>query len=454
MDIVIIGAGRVGLTLCERLAAEGHSIMVIESKAENITRLADNLDVMAIEGNGADYFIQTEAGVADSDLLICATESDSVNMLCCLTAKKLGARNTIARVRTMEYYRQMVFLKDELGISLAFNPEKLAADEISRILRFPLAENVNSFANGKAEIVEFVVSDNCSLCGVPLSKMNNTENSHVLICAVQREGNVFIPRGDYVIERGDKLHIIGAPDNVSAFFKSLGMHKRGARHIMLIGGSRIAGYLANQLSNVGMKVKIIEQNKERCLELAKELPKAEIICGDGSDPTVLHEEGIEDTDAFVSLSGSDHNNIMSALFASKSNVPKVIAKVNDEKLRKMIGTVGFGSCITPKFIAADFITQFARGMQNSLDSSGIEALHKIADSEAETIEFNIAATEKSIGVPLKDLKIRPDTILGAIIRGNKCIFPRGDDCVMAKDKVIAVSTHFGMQSFRDIFEDA
>lgn len=453
MNIVVIGAGRIGTALAERLTAEGHSIILVDKDEDHLSYAANNLDVMTVLGNGADYYIQTQAEVGAADLLIAVTNNDAVNMLCCLTGKKLGVKNTVARVRTMEYYRQMVFLKDELGLSLAFNPEMYTADEISRILRFPSAEKVDSFAKGRAELVEFTVARGSALSGLPLKRFGSKFGSGILICAINRDNRVTIPKGDSVITEGDTIHIVGAPTEITAFFKAAGIYKKGVRSVILLGGSRISIYLSNILLNMGIRVKIIEQKPENCAELKKLISKAEIIYADGTDPGILEEEGIRDTDAFVALTGSDQNNIITSIFAMKSGARKVITKVNDDHYRTMIGLHTLESCITPKDIAADMIVRYVRAIQNSLDTRGIESLHKIAGGKAEALEFSVNERDGNIGKPLKGLRIRPDTLLAAIIRGNACIIPGGDDCVMPGDGVIAVTTRFGMQRFDDIFEE-
>lgn len=453
MDIVVIGAGRIGYALVSRLCGEGHSVTVIDNDEDRLTFISNNLDVMTVFGNGADYDVQTHAEVGKADLLIAVTNDDAVNMLCCLTAKKLGVKNTVARVSTMEYYRQMVFLKDELGLSLVFNPEMAAADEISRILRFPSAEKVNSFAKGRAEMVEYTIARDNGLVGVALNRLRHRFGSGVLVCAVLREGVVTIPKGDYVLCEGDTIFVVGSPTEVSSFFKSAGIYRRGVRTVLIVGGSRIALYLARQLQQIGTRVKIIEKQPEHCAELKKLLPRVDIICGDGTNPKLLEEEGVRDINAFVCLTGSDQNNIITSIFAARDGAGKVITKVNDESLAGMIADDALDTCITPKNITADFIVQYVRAMQNSLGNSGIESLHEIADGKAETLEFSVTGADANIGRPLKELRIRQDTLLAAIIRNNHCIIPNGDDCVETGDSVIAVTSRFGMQCFGDIFEE-
>ncbi|MEG1789029.1 MAG: Trk system potassium transporter TrkA [Oscillospiraceae bacterium] len=453
MNIVVIGAGRIGQALASRLSQEGNSITVIDNDDEQLAFTGNNLDVMPVLGNGADYDVQTRAEVGSADLLIAVTNDDAVNMLCCLTAKKLGVKNTVARVSTMEYYRQMVFLKDELGLSLVFNPERATADEVSRILRFPSAEKVNSFAKGRAEMVEYTICAESCLVGLALNKFRHKYGTGILICAVVHGGAVTIPKGDYVLSAGDTIYVVGASTEVTAFFKAAGIYKRGVRAVMIVGGSRIALYLGWQLLEMGIRVKIIERKQENCTELKKLLRKADIICGDGTNPKLLEEEGLRDTDAFVALTGSDQNNIITSMFASKSTPAKVITKVNDDYFLNMIDSHAIESCVTPKSIAADFIVQYVRAMRNSLGVSGIESLHEIADGKAEALEFYVTDSDENIGKPLKSLGIRQDTLLAAIIRDSRCIIPTGDDCVKAGDSVIAVTSRFGMQRFDDVFED-
>lgn len=453
MNIVLIGAGRMGLELASRLAEEGHDITVVDKSAAQIDEIANSVDAMTLLGNGADYSVLTEAGVGEADLLIAVTSDDSVNMLCCLTGKKLGVKNAVARVRTMEYYRQMVFLRDELGLSLVFNPEMGAASEISRILRFPSAAKVESFAKGRAEMVEFTVAEGTPLCGLRLVKLRDRYSAGILICAVERGGRVIIPKGEYKLAAGDVVHVVGAPAEMSAFFKAVGAYKRGVKDVMILGGGRIALYLGSELLAAGIRVKIIEKDETHCEIIKNILPRAEVLLGDGTNPKLLEEEGVRTTDAFVALTGSDQNNIITSMFAARSGAGKVITKLNNDIFRCMVGSHKLDSFVSPKNIAADSIIQYVRAMQNSIEASGIESLHEIADGKAEVLEFSLRADAPNLGLPLKSLHIRRDTLLAAIIRNGVCIIPGGDDCIQADDSVIAVTTKFGMQCFDDIFEE-
>ena len=453
MEIVLIGAGRMGQGLAGRLIEEGHNLTVVDRDADKLEHISNYLDVMTLQGNGADYETLTEAGAGDADLLLAVTSDDAVNMLCCLTARKLGVKNTVARVRTMEYYRQLVFFKEELGLSLVFNPERDAAAEISRVLRIPSAAKVESFAKGRAEMVEFIITEDMPICGLKLMKMRDRYGSGILVSAVEHEGSVLIPRGSYTLSAGDSVHLVGAPAKMSAFFKAIGTYKRSVRDVMILGGGRISLYLGRELLDVGIRVKMIEEDPQHCEVIEEILPKAEVLLGDGTDPQLLEEEGVRTTDAFVALTGSDQNNIITSMFAARSGAGKVITKINQDVFRTMVGSHRLESFVTPTNIAADNIVQYVRAMQNSLDASGIESLHEIADGKAEVLEFMIRKDAPYLDKPIRSLNIRPDTLLAAIIRGNECIIPGGDDCVKLHDSVIAVTTRFGMQRFADIFEE-
>ncbi len=453
MNIVLVGAGRMGREIAFRLADEGHDITVVDNDAGCLEQVANTIDAMTLLGNGADYSVLSEAGVADADLLIAVTNEDAVNMLCCLTGKKLGVKNTVARVRTMEYFRQMVFLKDELGLSLVLNPEQLAAAEISRILRFPSAAKVDSFAKGRAEMVEHTVADGCPLCGMRLDHLRGKLTNGLLIAVVERGERVMIPRGDFTVEAGDVIHVVGSPSAISGFFKEIGAYKRSVRSVMILGGGRISLYLTGYLQGAGIKVKIIERSEDHCKTLKEFLPKAEILLGDGTDPAVLHEEGILTTDAFVALTGSDQDNIITGMYARREGVGKVVVKVNEDTFRLMAGNTGLDSFVLPKNSAAETVVSYVRGVQHSIHTVGIESLHDIAYGKAEVLEFSINGDAPNLGVPIKDLAIRRDTLIAAIIRKSSCIVPGGNDTMERGDTVIAVTTKFGMKGFADIFED-
>lgn len=452
MKITMVGLGTVGKAIAMRLSEEGHDITAVDIDEKRIEEVAGSLDIMALTGNGIDHYILEEAGTADADLFIAVTEDDAMNMLCCLMAKKLGVKRAIARVRTVEYYRQMVFLKEELGISLFFNPENETAQEISRILRFPSAAKVDSFAKGKAEIVEFVITPGMGLDNMPLTKLNKSgATSRILICLIKRGEELIIPKGTSVLMAGDIAYVVGATESVHEFLKIYGIYKRKIKDVLLLGGGRISLYLGRLLIQYGIRVKIIERVPEHCEIIKDILPKAQVIWGEGGDPDLLLEEGIANTDAFVALSGSDQDNIISSIYAKKVSSCKVITKLKDSRYKNMFDVSELDSVIQPNSVAADFVSSYVRGIAESISSADIMALHKIADGKAEVLEFKIVEDSPHLGKPLSELNIRKKVIIGSIIRADKCIIPGGNDSIKRGDTVIVISSSTEISKFEDIF---
>ena len=448
MEIVVVGCGKVGKTLVEHLAIEGHNVVVIDINQKNVEEIVNTYDVMGICGNGAIHDIQLEAGVNKADLFISVTSSDEINLISCLIARKIGAKNLIARVRNPDYASQISFMRDGLGISLMINPEKAAADEIARILRFPSALKVDTFAKGLVDLAEIKVRPGSKLVGVSLSDLNRKFKTSVLVCALQRQQKVYIPDGRFTLEEGDKVHITASHKDLEKFMISAGIYERKIKSAMIIGG-RIAFYLTKQLAEIGIKVKIIDNNEKNCEKLSALLPKAEVVCADGTDQDVLLEEGIEYMDACVSMTGIDEENVIISLYASKCNVPKVITKVNRLSIINMLESIGIESVISPKDITANQIVRYVRAKANKGDS-GIETLYKIVDKKAEAIEFIANKNVSFLGIPLKKLKTKDNLLVAGIMRGNKLIVPSGDDFIKAGDSVIIVTTNSFLTSLEDI----
>lgn len=449
MEIVVIGCGKVGTTLVEHLAMEGHNVVVIDTNQKNIEEIVNIYDVMGICGNGAIYDIQVEAGVNKADLFIAVTSADEVNLISCLIAKKLGAKNLIARVRNPDYASQISFMRDGLGINLMINPEKAAANEIARILRFPSALRVDTFAKGHVDLAEIKVRKNSKLVGVSLSDLNRRFKTSVLICALQRQQEVYIPDGRFSLEEGDKVHITASHKDLEKFMISAGIYERKIKSVMIIGGSRIAFYLAKQLTEIGMKVKIIDNDEKTCEKLSSILPKADIINGDGTDQKVLLEEGIEYVDACVSMTGIDEENVIISMYAAKCNVSKVITKVNRLSIINMLDSIGIESVISPKDITANEIVRYVRAKENKGDS-GIETLYKIVDKKVEALEFIARNNISFLGVPLKRIKTKENLLVAGIMRENKLIVPSGEDFIQEGDSVIIVTTNAFLTSLEDI----
>lgn len=450
MNIVIVGAGKVGLNLVKHLSLEDHNVTVIEKDEKILDNIVNNYDVLGICGNGANFEIQKEAGVEKARLLIAATSSDELNVMCCMIAKKVGARHTIARVRNPEYSKQLHFLKEELGLSMAVNPELEAANEISRILRFPSAIKIDSFSKGRVELADIRLKENNPLVGKPISDIYKQYKVEILVCAVRRKEKVFIPSGDFVLEKDDKISITASRKQLSSFLKQIGIYEHSAKHTMIIGGGRIGYYLASQLIELGFKVKIIEINAERCLELSRLLPKAEVICADGTDIDVLTEYGVEQQDGVVCLAQIDEENIITSLYVSSLGVKKTVTKVNRVS-DEVLSNIGVESVISPKTLAANRIVRYIRALTNSSDG-GVKTMYELVDGKVEALEFHIDREKEYTSVMFKDLPIRDNLLICCLIRNNKLIFPRGDDTMEVGDSVIVLTNNQKITSLNDIFK--
>lgn len=448
MYIVIIGDGKVGRTITRHLSQEGHDIVIIDKNPDIIDEAVNEFDVKGIYGNGASYDIQKEAGVNKADLVIAVTSGDELNILCCLVAKKLGAKQTIARVRNPEYSKQILMMRDELGLSMTVNPELETAREISRMLRFPYAIKVDTFANGKVDLVELKVEDKSNLVGLKLQSLRTKYQIHVLVCAVLRNNEVVIPRGDFAFEAKDKLYITSDPKQITKFFKCFNIIKEKPKNAIIIGGGKIAYYLIPKMIDSNIGIKIIEIDKKRCLELSEAFPEITVINGDGTNQKLLLEEGIESTNAILTLTGYDEENIIISMYAKNKNVAKVITKINRENYNFMLENVGLDSLISPKEITANNIIRYARGMESSMGSE-FRTLYKLVENKVEALEFFIATKTEYTSIPLKNLGVKSDILIASIIRDGVVIIPSGDDTIEALDTVIIVTTK---QQLKDLSE--
>jgi trk system potassium uptake protein TrkA len=449
MNIILIGVGKVGFTIAQHLTREGHDVTVIDQNPDRIALVNSSLDAISVCGS-VDIDLLKLAGVENANLLIAATNSDQSNILCCMVAKKLGVKHTIARVRQENHYQEVILLREELGLSMTINPEYAAASEISRVLRFPSAAKVEAFAKGQAELVEFKLSEKNPLCGLALKDFHTRYGRGTLLCAVRRGDSVHIPNGSFVLQAGDSVSVVGAPKHIHALFRAMSIFKRSAKYVLIVGGSNIALYLARQLQGMGIHVKIVEKDKQRCEVIKDTLPKAEVVCCDGSRPEDLEEEGMEAMDAFVALTGSDEINIIISSYAQKAGVDKVVCKVNEEHYVSLAASFGLEEPVQPRNITAQQVLQYVRGMENSSRSSGVEMLRRILDGKLEVLEFRAKTSSPCVGVTLKQLPLRKDVLLAAIIRDGKCLIPGGDDEIWAGDSVLAVTTRQGMACLEDI----
>ena len=449
MKIVIIGDGKVGYKLAKQLSSEKYDIILIDNNEEKLRKSIERMDVFCVAGEGGSVEVQQRADVPHADLVIACTSTDECNMLSCLIARRLGARHTIARVRNPIYYKQIDFLKKDPHLSMVVNPELIVAGDITRLLLFPDASKVETFVKGRVELVEFPI--HCGkLEGLSLSELYARFQVQVLVCAVESGETVLIPDGDYILKAGDKLHIAASHQNMEQFFKKIALRKEKIKNAMICGGGRVAYYLASQLCNLGMNVKIIERNRERCEELCELLPKATIINGDATEHDLLIEEGIEKTDAFIALTGMDEENIIMSLFASKQSVSKVIVKINEDRRAMMIDELGLDSIVSAKTATADAILGYVRARRNSQCSANVETMYQLLDGRVEALEFIIKSENAYTGVPLKDLNLKVNNIIACIARGRKIIIPNGDDSIQVGDSVVIITMTKQIRDLDDI----
>lgn len=451
MKIIVIGCGTIGKTIIDHLSKEDHDITIIDSDKERVEELIERFDVFGVVGNGASLDIQKEAGVRNADLVITVTSSDEVNILACLVAKKIGAKNTIARVRNPEYRTQTILMKDELGLSMIVNPEQETADEILGIINLPSVHKVELFAKGKVSLVEIIVEDNSPLIGESLISLGKKIKTNFLICAVQRKNEVIIPSGNFVIQKGDIINFTADSQDLNAFLTEVNIIKSPLKNVMIIGGGKIAYYLAKELCGRKYRVKVIEQSRSRAEELAETLPKATIIHGDGTNHELLLEEGIEIMDAFVALTSVDEENIIVSMYANSINVKKTIAKVKREGLYGIVSDLGITNNVSPKNIVANRIISYIRAIANKRGSNVI-TLYRLVNNQVEALEFLAKKKEKIYDKPLKDLKIKSNCLIACIIRDNKVIIPNGSECIKLNDSVIVVTTHKNFDDLTDAFE--
>ena len=453
MKIVIVGIGKVGLALTKQLSVD-NKVTVVDEDDQLVENIINVYDVMGVCGNGASYQVQQEADVAHANLLIATTSSDEINILACLVAKKLGVHHTIARIRNPEYEKQLRFMRTELGLSMAINPEKATAREIARVLRFPAAMKLESFSKGRLELVEYRLTEHSKLDGVRLSDLYRSLKVRVLICAVARKEETIIPSGDFQLRIGDKIYLTSSPSELEQFFRHLGVFRARANSVIVVGASKICYYLASELIEMGMDVKIIDRDEQRCIRMGELLPKALVIVGDGADSELLHEEGIEQADAFVAITGIDEANILMAMSAAKQTSGcKVVAKINRKSLVDLVSAESMiDSVVSAGSVTTELILQYVRAMENA-SGTQLKTLHRIVEGKVEAMEFSVTAEVPFVNVPLKDLNLKSGLLLAGIVRQNgKIVIPSGDDALHLHDDVIVVTTDTRLQDIRDILQ--
>ena len=450
MRIILVGCGKIGVALISALVAEGHDVVALDSRQEVLDDLTNQYDVMCMVGNGTDCEILQEAGVERTELFIAATGSDELNMLMCFLAKRLGSKHTIARIRNPQYNdKTLSFMRQQLDLSMAVNPELLTAQELYHILKLPAASKVETFSRRNFEMVELRLKEDSALVGERLMDLRKNVRAKFLICVVQRGNEVVIPRGDFVLQAGDRIGLTADRSELWKLLKATGLAKRQARNVMLLGGSRIAFYLAKLLLASGSSVNLIDTDRVLCHKFSDLLPGVATYCGDGTQRELLQEAGIREQDAFVTLTGMDEENILVAYYAKTQRVGQVIAKVNRDEMARMAEQMGLESVISPKDVVVNVVLRYARALQSSMGSS-IENLYQLMDGKAEALEFIVREAADFTDVPLKELRLKKNILIAGLLRDRKAIIPAGDDVILPGDRVVVISGQHRLNALHEM----
>lgn len=451
MRIIIVGCGKVGSTLVEQLTNEGHDVTIIDRDANKIQAITNMIDAMGIVGNGASYSVQVEAGIDSADLFIAVTDSDELNLLCCTVAKREGKCTTVARVRTPEYSKEASYLKEKLGLEMIINPEFETAQAMSRILTLPMAEEITTFAHGYVDMVKFKLPEGNQLDGKRIMDLGKDLTGNIVICAIERAGDVFIPSGQFILRGGDLISFVAGRSDLRRFIRNIGLKTGQVSNALIVGGSKASYYLAHTLDKQNIKVTIIENNHAKCEELSVLLPNAIIINDDGTNEEVLKEAGIAEAQAFIPMTGIDEENILLSLHAKQVSDAKVITRVTRNNFKEIVANMDLGSIIYPKYITSEAIVAYVRARRNSMDSN-IETLSHMFDSKAEAIEFRVDEKSAVTNKSLAELKLKKDLLIAFIMRKGKIIYPSGSDEIRVGDSAMIVTTHTGLRDIQDILE--
>lgn len=450
MNIIVMGCGKIGGDILASLVAESHDVTAIDLDPEVLNDITNVYDVMTVCGSGVDYDTLTEAGAADAELYLAMTVNDELNIMSCFLARKMGAKHTVARISKPDYRgRGLAFIKQQANISMFINPDQVTAAEIFNTLKLPSGIRSEYFSKRNFEMIEMQIKEYSPLVGLKLFQIRNKIKAKFLVCVVRRGDQVFIPDGNFELKKGDEINLTASPNEVDKLLKACGYLEKGSRDVMILGGSGPAYYLGKMLAEIRSSVKIIEKDRQRCRELCEAIPQAVVINGDGAKQEILMEEGLRSTDAFVSLTGIDEENILMSIFAASQNVPKALTKVNRNEFKVMAEKLGLENIVTPKELISNSMVRYARALENSMGSN-VETLYKLMNGAAEALEFNVKPSFRKVQIPLKYLDLKPGILIGGIVRGRRTIIPDGDDVIMVGDRVVVIATDQRLYDLADI----
>ncbi len=451
MNIIIVGCGKVGRVLTEQLNEPGNNITVVDINGARATDVAERYDVMQVAGNGATRAVLEEAGIKKADLLIAVTGSDERNLLCCLMAKKAGGCQTIARVRSPQYDADVRYLKEELGLAMVINPEFAAAGEIARVLRFPSAIKIDTFVKGKIELLKFKLPEDSPLCGMQIREISPKLHCDVLVCTVERDDDAFIAYGDFRFEARDVISIIADPKSAYNFFKRINYKAKPVDDVLIAGGGDITHYLCQILEKDGIGITVIEKDEDRADLLSDRFSNVNVIHADAINQEVLMQENIDKTDAFVSLTNIDEENILLSLFAKSVSDGKIVTKINRIDFDTVIDHLDLDTIIYPKNLTSDFIVRYVRAMNKTIGTN-LETLYQIIKGKVEAAEFIVKTDSALTAAPLMQLKLRDGVLVAAIVRNGKVLIPRGSDTIQQGDSVVIVTNHLGLHDMNDLLQ--
>ncbi len=430
MKIIVVGAGKVGYSVAQRLVQDEHDVYVIEQSPERIKNLENSLDVSLVQGNGSSLPLLREIGMDDVGMLIAVTDSDEVNLLACAVAKIAGIPRTIARVRDNDYLDAAnKKVQDSLGVDLIINPEMVTAHEIMHVLQTPAALDVEDYASGAVRLMEFKMRHNVSYCGQTLKDI--TFPPSVLVVGILRNGEMIIPHGNSPLQAGDNVFFLGARDSIADIAKDFHeLDRRAIKRVVLIGAGLIGRNLAILLAESGYIVKVIEKDMARCEQLAAMNDKVMVINGDGTNMELLEAEEISDNDVIICLTDDDKLNLLVALLAKHLGIPKTIVRVGRPEYITLMEQVGIDIVFSPRLLTSGEILRMVRRGENVISLSTFEG------GKAEAVEVELTINSPIVGKALRDLRLPGKALVGAVVHEGSTIVPTGNTVLYAQDRIV------------------